>query len=118
MAHRHEIVMKIPDSLSYESAATVPVCFGTVIYGLIDIGRLEQGQSVLIHSACGGVGLAALQVSKMLGAEIYATVGSEKKVKYLMDHFGIPRNRIFNSRDASFAEGVMRETEGRGVDRR
>ncbi|XDG06082.1 hypothetical protein ABKA04_005697 [Annulohypoxylon sp. FPYF3050] len=111
-----DIVMTIPDSLSYESAATVPVCFGTVIYGLIDIARLEQGQSVLIHSACGGVGLAALQVSKMLGAEIYATVGSEKKVKYLMDHFGIPRNRIFNSRDASFAEGVMRETEGRGVD--
>ncbi|KAI0898853.1 hypothetical protein F4806DRAFT_493360 [Annulohypoxylon nitens] len=111
-----DIVMTIPDSLSYESAATVPVCFGTVIYGLIDIARLEEGQSVLIHSACGGVGLAALQVSKMLGAEIYATVGSEKKVKYLMDNFGIPRNRIFNSRDASFAEGVMRETEGRGVD--
>ncbi|KAI1440085.1 polyketide synthase dehydratase-domain-containing protein [Annulohypoxylon stygium] len=111
-----DIVMTIPDSLSYESAATVPVCFGTVSYGLIDIARLEEGQSVLIHSACGGVGLAAMQVSKMLGAEIYATVGSEKKVKYLMDNFGIPRNRIFNSRDASFAEGVMRETEGRGVD--
>ncbi|KAI1458682.1 hypothetical protein F4805DRAFT_456394 [Annulohypoxylon moriforme] len=111
-----EIVMKIPDSLSFESAATIPVCFGTVIYGLIDIGRLEKGQSVLIHSACGGVGLAALQVCKMVGTEIYATVGSEKKVKYLMDNFGIPRSHIFNSRDASFAEGIMRETDGRGVD--
>ncbi|KAI1101771.1 hypothetical protein F4804DRAFT_334979 [Jackrogersella minutella] len=111
-----EIVMKIPDDLSFEAAATIPVCFGTVIYGLIDIGRLERGQSVLIHSACGGVGLAALQVSRMLGAEIYATVGSERKIEYLMSNFGIPRSHIFNSRDASFAAGVMRETGGRGVD--
>ncbi|KAI0378980.1 hypothetical protein F5Y04DRAFT_290700 [Hypomontagnella monticulosa] len=111
-----EIVMKIPESLSFEAAATIPVCFGTVIYGLMDIGRLEKGQSVLIHSACGGVGLAALQVSQMLGAEIYATVGSEKKVEYLVQNFGIPRSHIFNSRNASFAEGVMRETSGRGVD--
>ncbi|KAI1770343.1 hypothetical protein F4818DRAFT_455735 [Hypoxylon cercidicola] len=111
-----EIVMKIPDNLAFEAAATIPVCFGTVIYSLIDIGRLEHGQSVLIHSACGGVGLAALQVSKMLGAEIYATVGSEKKVQYLVKNYGIPRSHIFNSRDSSFVEGVMRETAGRGVD--
>lgn len=111
-----EIVVKIPDDLAFEAAATIPVCFGTVIYGLIDIGRLEKGQSVLVHSACGGVGLAALQVSKMLGAEIYATVGSEKKVEYLVSEFGVPRSRIFNSRDASFVEGIMRETKGRGVD--
>ncbi|XXG95388.1 hypothetical protein Hte_001650 [Hypoxylon texense] len=111
-----EIVMRIPDELAFEAAAAIPVCFGTVIYSLIDIGRLEQGQSVLIHSACGGVGLAALQVSQMLGAEIYATVGSEKKVEYLVNKYGIPRSHIFNSRDSSFVEGVMRETAGRGVD--
>ncbi|KAI1387971.1 uncharacterized protein F4822DRAFT_430721 [Hypoxylon trugodes] len=111
-----ETVVKIPDALSFEAAATVPVCFGTVIHSLIDIGHLEEGQSVLIHSACGGVGLAALQAAKMLGAEIFATVGNEKKIQYLVDNFGIPRSRIFNSRDASFAEGVMRETGGRGVD--
>lgn len=111
-----EIVMKIPDDLAFDAAASIPVCFGTVIHSLLDIGRLEAGQSVLIHSACGGIGLAALQMSQMLGAEIYATVGSEKKVQYLMDNFGLPRSRIFNSRDASFAEGVMRETDGRGVD--
>lgn len=111
-----EIVIKIPDELTFEAAATIPVCFGTVIYSLIDIGRLEKGQSVLIHSACGGVGLAALQVSQMLGAEIYATAGSEKKVEYLVNKYGIPRSHIFNSRDSSFAEGVMRKTAGRGVD--
>lgn len=52
----------------------------------------------------------------MVGAEIYATVGMEEKVDYLMKTFGLPRNRIFNSRDTSFAEDLMRETNGRGVD--
>ena len=52
----------------------------------------------------------------MLGAQIYVTVGSEDKIKYLMDNYRMPRNRIFNSRDVSFVDGVMRETGGRGVD--
>jgi len=52
----------------------------------------------------------------MLGAEIYATVGNDEKVQYLMDNFNLPRNRIFNSRNASFLTDLMRETEGRGVD--
>lgn len=52
----------------------------------------------------------------MAGAEIYTTVGNEEKVKYLMETFGLPRNRIFNSRNTSFAEDVMRATNGEGVD--
>lgn len=116
------LVLRLPDDLSFEAAATVPICFGTVIYALVDVGRLGGGlgrgkrQSVLIHSACGGVGLAAIQVCRMLGADMYLTVGSARKVDYLVEKFGIPRARIFNSRDASFVEGVMRETGGRGCD--
>lgn len=52
----------------------------------------------------------------MTGAEIFATVGSEEKVQYLNESFDLPRNRIFSSRDTSFVDGIMRETEGRGVD--
>lgn len=52
----------------------------------------------------------------MIGAEIYTTVSSERKVRYLMENFGIPRNRIFNSRTASFADDLLRETGGRGAD--
>lgn len=52
----------------------------------------------------------------MLEAEVYVTVGSQDKVKYLMDSHDMPRNRIFNSRDKSFVEGVLRETQGRGID--
>ena len=52
----------------------------------------------------------------MLGAELYVTVGNDEKVQFLMENFNIPRNRIFNSRDFSFVDGVMRETGGQGID--
>ncbi len=52
----------------------------------------------------------------MVGAEVYATVGNEEKVQYLIDTFSLHAHRIFNSRDTSFVEGIMRETKGEGVD--
>jgi NADPH:quinone reductase-like Zn-dependent oxidoreductase len=110
------IVKRIPDSMSFEEAATIPVVFATVIQGMLNMGRLEKNQTVLIHSACGGVGMAAIQIAKMVGAEIFATVGSQEKIDYLMKNFGIPRHRIFNSRDDSFYDDVMRETGNQGVD--
>ncbi|WYZ46092.1 hypothetical protein EsH8_IX_000317 [Colletotrichum jinshuiense] len=111
-----KLCVKIPESLSFEDAATMPCVFSTVIHGLLDVGRLSEGDSVLIHSACGGVGLAAIQLCKMIGAEIYCTVGSEEKVQYLESTFGISREHIFNSRDASFLPDVLNATHGRGVD--
>ncbi|POR37432.1 Polyketide synthase [Tolypocladium paradoxum] len=107
---------KIPDDLSFEDAATMPCVFATSIYSIFTVGNLKKGQSILIHSACGGVGLATIQLAQMVGAEIYATVGNDEKVKYLMDTFGLPRTRIFHSRSTSFVEDVMRETNGEGVD--
>lgn len=62
------------------------------------------------------MGLAALQLAKMTGAEIYATAGSEEKATQLTSHFGLPKKHIFSSRDANFVDGIMRETSGRGVD--
>ncbi|KAI0900051.1 fatty acid synthase S-acetyltransferase [Annulohypoxylon nitens] len=107
---------KIPDRLSFDEAASMLMPYVTSIHSLIKIGRLEKGQSVLIHSACGGVGLAAIQISQMLGADVYATVGNDEKVQFLLDNCHIPRNRIFNSRNDSFVEGIMCETNGVGVD--
>ncbi|KAJ5916406.1 Acyl transferase/acyl hydrolase/lysophospholipase [Penicillium tannophilum] len=106
----------IPDGLSFEDAAAMPCVFATSIHSLFNIGNLKKGQSVLIHSACGGIGISAIQLSQMVGADVYTTVGNEEKVKYLMETFGLPRNRIFNSRNTSFVEDVMRETNGEGVD--
>ncbi|KAF4767156.1 hypothetical protein HAV15_009313 [Penicillium sp. str.  len=106
----------MPPSISLEDAASLPVVYTTALYCITDIGRLEKGQSVLIHAACGGVGLAAIQLCQMIGAKIYATVGSETKVQHLIHNFGIPRCHIFSSRDTSFYPNLMKETEGQGVD--
>ncbi|KAL6694561.1 KR domain-containing protein [Trichoderma pleuroticola] len=110
------LVVKIPDSLSFEDAATVPCVYATAIHALINLGGLCEGMSVLVHSACGGVGIAALNICKMMGTVIYATVGNHEKVQYLIDNFGIPREHIFNSRDGSFYSDLMAVTNGQGAD--
>lgn len=107
---------KIPDSLSFVDAATMFTVYATVQQSLITIGQLEKVQTVLIHSACGGVGLAAVQIATMLEAEIYATVSSEEKAQDLVQNCNISKNKIFHSQDNSFVKDVYRETGGKGVD--
>ncbi|RFU79720.1 polyketide synthase [Trichoderma arundinaceum] len=111
-----DLCVKIPDGMSFEEAATMPTVYLTVLYSLIDKARVEPGQTVLIHSAAGGVGIAAIQVCRYLGAEIYCTAGSEEKVNHLMKTYGIPRDRIFNSRDLTFRRDILQATGGKGVD--
>lgn len=73
------VVAKIPDTLPFHTAASLSVVFGTAIYSLVDAGRLEAGEKVLIHAAAGGVGQACVQLAKNMGAEIFATVSSTEK---------------------------------------
>ncbi|KAL4998919.1 hypothetical protein BDV10DRAFT_200929 [Aspergillus recurvatus] len=108
--------VRIDHTMSFEEAAAMPCVYATAAMALIDKARLQHGQTVLIHSACGGVGLAALQIARLVGASIYCTVGSEKKMQYLVDNYQIDRSHIFNSRDSSFLPDVMAATQGRGVD--
>ncbi|KAH8160565.1 hypothetical protein CIB48_g7672 [Xylaria polymorpha] len=112
--HLHQ--MHDNDGLSFEEMAGMPLVFATAIYGLLYLGRLRKGEKVLIHSATGGVGLAAVQIAKMVGAEIFATVGTPAKREFLIRNYGIEDSHIFNSRDTSFAAGIMAATNGRGVD--
>lgn len=107
---------KIPSELSMSDAATMLVVYSTVFYCIFHVAFLQKGQSILIHSACGGVGLAAIQVCREVGALVYATVGSEEKADYLVENWNIPRDRIFTSRTPEFVSGLMQATEGRGVD--
>ncbi|KAJ4865372.1 KR domain-containing protein [Trichoderma breve] len=106
----------IPDDMSFEIAASIPVVYCTAYYGIVDLARLEYGEKILIHAATGGVGQAAIQLAQMIGAEIYATVGSADKKKFLMDTYGIPESRIFYSRDVSFGPAMREATGGHGVD--
>lgn len=107
---------KIPDSLSFVEAAGLPTTSATAYYAIHDIARLAIGESVLIHSAAGGTGQAAIQMAKLVHAEIYATVGSEEKKRFLIDSFDNAEDRIFDSRNLTFARGIMRMTGGRRVD--
>lgn len=106
----------IDDGMTFEEAATIPVVFCTAYFGLFDTAHLVAGERVLIHAAAGGVGQAAIMLAQMVGAEIFATVGSIEKKQFLMKEYGIPEEKIFNSRDTSFGSGIRRATDGAGVD--
>ncbi|KAI0401422.1 hypothetical protein F4802DRAFT_601014 [Xylaria palmicola] len=108
---------KLEDHDSFEGAATLPIAFCTAIYGLLDLARLGKGDTVLIQSATGGVGLAACQLARMVGAEIFATVGTDDKKRELLGMgFGIEEDHVFHSRDKFTASRILEQTGGKGID--
>lgn len=110
---RADHVQPIPGDWDDTAAVTLPVATSTAWYSLNDLARLSAGETVLIHSAAGGLGLAAVQVARALGAEIIATAGSERKRDYL---HGLGIGHVLSSRDLSWADAVPALTGGRGAD--
>ncbi|RSL51427.1 hypothetical protein CEP54_011402 [Fusarium duplospermum] len=107
---------QLPESMSYSVGASIPVIFCTAYHCLIEVARLERGQTILIHAASGGVGQAAIQLAQNIGAEIFCTVGSSAKRQLLIDTFNIPPSHIFSSRLRTFKQGILRLTQNKGVD--
>ncbi|MFN3672113.1 MAG: beta-ketoacyl synthase N-terminal-like domain-containing protein, partial [Bosea sp. (in: a-proteobacteria)] len=103
----------IPAGLGFAEAATIPTAFVTAWYALDQLARLEPGESVLIHGAAGGVGLAALQIARLKGAVIFATAGSEDKQRLVRT---MGADHVLSSRSLAFADDIMRLTGGKGVD--
>ncbi len=108
-----QLVFPKPDRLSFAEAATVPTAFLTAWYGLHYLANIQAGQRILIHTATGGVGLAAVRFAQRIGAEIFVTAGSETKRRYLR---AIGVQHVYNSRKADFAEDIMLQTQGKGLD--
>jgi emericellamide synthase (highly reducing iterative type I polyketide synthase) len=106
----------VPDTMSFEEAAALPIVWTTVYYSLVDMGRLRRGDKVLIHAGAGAVGQAAIILAQHINAEIFTTVGSTAKRELLQHTYGIPADHIFSSRSTAFAEGIRRLTGGYGVD--
>jgi NADPH:quinone reductase-like Zn-dependent oxidoreductase len=102
-----------PRAWSFEEAAGLAVVFVTVFYSLRVPGRLAAGERILIHSAAGGIGLAAIQMARLLGAQIYATAGTEEKREYLR---GIGIEHVMDSRSLEWVDELRRVTAGEGVD--
>jgi NADPH:quinone reductase-like Zn-dependent oxidoreductase len=93
---------------------SVPIVLCTAVYALNHLARLQKGESVLIQSATGGLGLAAIQIAQNFGAEIFVTVGTEDKAQYLHEECRIPQERIFSSREVTDLPKLMAATENRG----
>ena len=108
-----EAVVPVPAEIGVAAAATLPVTFVTAVYALGHLARLGAGENLLVHSAAGGVGLAAIQYAKHRGAIVIATAGSAAKRAFLRlagaDH-------VLDSRDLGFADAVRTITRGKGVD--
>ena len=102
-----------PEGWSFTQAATVPTTFFTVYYALKTLADLQPSEKVLIHGAAGGIGIAAIQMAKCLGAEIFATAGSDEKRDFV-DLLGA--DHVFDSRSLAFADDILAVTNGEGVD--
>ena len=109
-------VHRILDDMTFQTAALISIIYATVYYALVNIARLQLGEKVLIHSAAGGVGQAAIILAKHLGAQVFVTVGSAEKKEMMLHSYGIPEERVFSSWHLTFAAGIKRLTDGKGVD--
>src|SRR3954451_13547426 len=103
----------LPSSFDYAEGATFLAAHGTAYHALVDRGQLQPGEVLLVHGAGGGVGLAAVEIGKLLGATVIAAASSEEKLEVAKargaDHLVLYRSEPF--RDA-----VKRITDGRGAD--
>ncbi|MGQ5668619.1 SDR family NAD(P)-dependent oxidoreductase, partial [Streptomyces sp. ECR2.10] len=110
----HRLLARVPGDWSFTQAAAAPIVFLSAYHGLVDLARLRPGESVLIHAGTGGVGMAAVQLARHLGAEVFATAAPAKWPT--LRAMGLDDDHIASSRDTGFEEKFRTVTGGRGVD--
>ncbi|GAA5609374.1 type I polyketide synthase [Streptomyces platensis] len=110
----HRAIVRIPEGWSFAEAAATPIVFLTAYYALVDLAGVRPGDTVLVNSAAGGVGMAAVQLATHLGAEVYGTA-SPAKWDALRD-LGLDDDHIASSRTLDFENQFLAATGGRGMD--
>jgi len=103
----------LPESMTYEEGASFLATSLTAYHGLIRLANLRNGERLLVHAAAGGVGLATVQMARALGAEIFATAGTEEKVNLVRAHGA---DIVVNYNTMDFADEILRATNSYGVD--
>ena len=103
----------LPPGLADDQAAAVTTAHATAWYGLYDLARIKAGDNVLVHSATGGVGQAALAIASDAGAKVFATAGSAQRRQMLRD---MGFDHVYDSHSVEFADLIRRDTDGYGVD--
>jgi acyl transferase domain-containing protein/NADPH:quinone reductase-like Zn-dependent oxidoreductase len=106
----------LPNALSFEDAATIPVAYSTAYYSMFQRATLQAGQTILIHAAASDIGQAAVFLAQMIGATVFATVNSLEEKVLVMTHCNIPEEQVFYSRSSSFSSLIRQATCGEGVD--
>ncbi|HEX4421052.1 MAG TPA: SDR family NAD(P)-dependent oxidoreductase, partial [Kofleriaceae bacterium] len=110
----HRLLVRMPAGWSFIDAAAIPIVFLTAYYGLCDLARLQPGARVLIHAAAGGVGMAASQIARHLGAEVFGTASPSKWAT--LRALGFEADHLASSRTLEFESQFLRTTGGRGMD--
>ncbi|KAG7203849.1 hypothetical protein KM043_017903 [Ampulex compressa] len=112
-----ELTWEVPKEWTMQEAATVPCVYATCYYALYISGKIKKGDAVLIHAGSGGVGQAAIHLALYEGCEVFTTVGTPEKRRFIKETFpSIDDKHIGDSRSTSFEQMVRQETNGRGVD--
>ena len=106
-------VVRMPDSMSFEHGAAFGVVYQTSYFGLVYRAQLQPGETLLVHAAAGGVGLAAVQIGRALGARVLATASSAAKMQVARQHGA---EQAFDYSTPEWVEGVKQATGGRGAD--
>ncbi len=104
----HHWLTRIPDGWSFAQAASVPVAFLTAYYALVDLAAVKPGERVLVHAGAGGVGMAAVQLAKHLGAEVFATASPSKWDT--LRALGLDDTHIANSRTLDFRQRFLEQS--------
>ncbi|KUO04930.1 hypothetical protein AQJ58_39955 [Streptomyces sp. DSM 15324] len=110
----HRLLTRQPHDWSFTEAAAAPIVFLSAYHGLVDLADLRPGEAVLVHAGTGGVGMAAVQLARHLGAEVFATAAPAKWET--LRAMGLDDDHIASSRDTDFEEKFLRVTAGRGMD--
>jgi len=107
------LVARKPARLSFAEAAALPCVYVTAWYAIVEVARMRAGETLLVHSAAGGVGLASLAIARSMGIAVVASAGTPEKRAYLREH-GV--KHVLDSRAAGITDAVLAATGGRGVD--
>ncbi|GLW33355.1 polyketide synthase [Actinoplanes regularis] len=113
VTHRTQLV-PMPAGWTFAEAAAIPVIYVTALFGLVDLADLKPGRRILVHAGAGGVGMAAVQLARWMGAEVFATASPAKWD--VLRGMGLDDDHIANSRDLDFAEKFATVTGGAGMD--
>jgi tumor protein p53-inducible protein 3 len=108
-AVHEDMLLTIPDRLSFEEAAAIPEAFYTAYLNLFELGGLEAGETVLVHSGGSGVGTAAILLAKSRGSKVIATAGEERKIELCRQ---LGADQVFHYKTENFAERILETSNG------